>query len=411
MKRDWFLESYIAVVSLVIVAVAYLDLGNYTQILSNQTIQPKHIYYILALLAAPIYMFRRRSLYEYLTSRSSMWAACFVFLNVFHILFYSINGDADKISLTLTRIQFLILSVLLSFVLIQARARLLAFFFLGTALMLTCLQVYDFLSPGVITPMGTPGVVIGRAASTLINANKPAESLLLLSLLGVMILKPSLRIVLLLLILPGILVSFSRGGMLVWLCVFILGSYLQLWSRKATTFACILALVFIYGGALVDLADILAGFVDPAASNSIYRRTIFTQSHDLSDGSASERLLVLNAGIDTFLENPLWGKGAGYTSFWSYSDVSVHNQGVLILAEYGLIGFALFAYLLLMISRRSAYLSSLGAYKARWIILIATVLFSFFTHNMFDNLYWLISFVLVGHSISQKNVFNSPTQI
>src|SRR5690606_17700655 len=68
---------------------------------------------------------------------------------------------------------------------------------------------------------------------------------------------------------------------------------------------------------------------------------------DFSDGSSTERFMVLAEGWRLFVEQPFAGAGAGATSLWDLRG-SVHNQAVLMLAEYGIIGGLLWLTMLVL---------------------------------------------------------------
>ena len=323
-----------------------------------------------------------------------MWTVALVTLNIVHWMAIVAYGNAEQASLILTRIQFLLLGAGLGFVLVQSSPTLLAWTFVTVALILSGLQVFDFLSPDIIVPTGTEGVSVGRTGSTLVNANKAAESLLMLAVLGMATLRPGWRLVLFLLIFPGIAVSFSRAGVMVWLLVVVMGAWFRLLPRTGVIACASVTVIFlvVFGS---TLQSGILSYVDFAGLENLVSRISFLTTLNTGDESAQERFAVVRYAMQSFFDQPLVGNGAGFTFFWSFSNVSTHNQHFLILSEYGLLGYLLFAWLFVLIYKGGEYFKHLDVHRLRWLAFAAFCLFTPFTHNMFDNLYWLITIALL----------------
>jgi O-antigen ligase len=131
--------------------------------------------------------------------------------------------------------------------------------------------------------------------------------------------------------------------------------------------------------------DLSAGF------DNLLGRLEFFQDQALDDSSALERAQVLEAGLDLFLRNPVFGAGAGVTDLWPLP-VSVHNQLVMLGAEYGVFGIALWMWLAVILWK-GKYLQDK---TFQLPVVIGFAFLSMFTHNMFDFLYWLLTFALIS---------------
>jgi O-antigen ligase len=81
--------------------------------------------------------------------------------------------------------------------------------------------------------------------------------------------------------------------------------------------------------------------------NIVTRMGIF-QDETLDDDSTLERAQGLQVGLDLFLQYPVFGAGAGATHLWSLR-ASTHNQLVMLGAEYGVFGMALWGWLAVII--------------------------------------------------------------
>lgn len=116
------------------------------------------------------------------------------------------------------------------------------------------------------------------------------------------------------LLLYGIYLTNSRGGMLA--VAAMLGAWL--WMRR---------------GPVSALAVAAVGLV--------VMRLLPSRLHelDVSESSASGRVEAWYEGVQMFLQSPLYGVGTG--NFTNYHHLTAHNSLILVLAENGIIGFAL----------------------------------------------------------------------
>lgn len=389
-----FLTLYISILTAITASVVYLDLGGYFQVLTGGTFLPKYVYFAIATAIAPIVMTRNRTLWFYLQSPFALWVLAFLLLNFVHWSFYLIQGNVNVAALTSTRMQYLVLVILIGFLFYQVRPVLLGKIFIAIALILTILQLIDFFIPGTLLPPDTPGVVLGRASSTLINANKAVESLVLLVVLGMAFLRPAWRIWLLIIVFPGVFLTFSRSGFLAWVIVVAAGFWFKQFAR--TTYVFVLLAIPLVVVSAAGLFEFIFAQVDGSGLDNVYHRVMFIFTLDTTDHSAMERLAVAGYALESFLLHPFFGNGAGYTHSWAVSDAASHNQHLMMLAEYGIAGYALFIWLMVLIYRGIAYFRGLGSPALQMLAFAVFLLFSFFTHNMFDHLYWLVTFALLS---------------
>jgi O-antigen ligase len=130
-------------------------------------------------------------------------------------------------------------------------------------------------------------------------------------------------------------------------------------------------------------------------SKNILERLDFFQTQSVSDASAQGRIEAIYAGLRVFFENPIFGAGTGITNvqsnIWPYQ-LNVHNQMIMIAAEHGIFGIALWAWLLVILWRGHYFQDT----KFQVAAAVGTLFMSSFNHNMFDNLIWLMTFALVS---------------
>lgn len=389
------LRLYISTLSAIIVVICFLDLANYLNLI-HRILLPKYIYISIVVVAAPIFLLQWKSVLRYMRTYPSIWFISLAFLDLIHWFVHVSYGNVAAADLTLTRVQFLLLAIIFGFILTRSTPKFLAGWFVATAILLSGLQLADFVFPGFVVPVDAIGVIPGRASSTLLNANKAAESLALLYVLGAPGVKKIYRLWLLLVVFAGVFVTFSRSGMLALLMILIYTYYYGLISRRTTLIVggAAISLVVVAGGLLID--DLFR-FIDFQAMGNIYNRLMFFSNLDVGDESAGERLAVAEHAFTSFLQQPFFGNGSGFTSFWDFSSQGPHNQQLLILAEYGMVGYLMLLWLIVLMFRGGDFFRCLPGRKFHFISVLVFLMFTLFTHNMFDFLYWLLAIVLISY--------------
>ena len=373
-----------------IIVVTMLDLANYlTEILP--ALLPKYIYLLEMIAIVGVMLTSARlSLFRI---RLSIVAFVVVLLlvNILHGLFYEVaSGLEEAQAVPWTRAQYLLLGLGIAMVTTALSRRQLATIFLFCGFVLGLSVLFDLAFPEVLYPWTVPGVVPGRPGSFLINANKPAEVLVLCGLLAMPVLRPRVALILVMSMGLGIFATFSRTGMVAWIILVMI-----YWRRHILTrtqivgIGAVASVLVASGGLLVILIESQDLPLD--AVKDISNRINFLSTGNLQDDSAQSRGFVLQEGIKLFFQHPLTGAGAGATHYWEY-DVAPHNFLVLMSAEYGVIGVAAWLSLLGMLLS-GCYFDSLEcqAYSAGFL-----VLFTMSTHNILDFPYWLVGLFILS---------------
>jgi O-antigen ligase len=385
------LGLYEVAVLVVVLCLVYFDIPTYTYIYTqNDSLLPKYFYYAYFVGLAPLLILRFRSLISYVISPFSLWALGVVVLYIAHLSLALLDNDKGTAELIGTRIQYPVLAVLLGYACSITRTTSYERIFPFLAVLIPITVIVDFLQPGVFYPLGTEGTVLGRAAATFINPNRAANAMLLTFLLAIPVLRPSYRALLLLLVGVGVILTFSRGAILGWMLL-----WLFLLLRKAVPkYTLVVALVAL--GVFPLLLGSFEGYLEgrkdlsEGVSNLVARLGFF-QDRVLDDHSALERAQVLEGGVDLFLENPIFGAGAGATDQWSLR-VGTHNQLVMLAAEYGVFGIALWVSLAVILWKGKYFQDTAFQLTA----VTGFIFLSMFMHNIFDNLYWLLTCALVS---------------
>lgn len=368
----------------------------------DASLPPKYVYFLLVLLTVPTLLARRSLLVAYLLSPFALWAGALVVLNLVHLSTWSAagavdagylvnQGDGVRAALVLTRIQYILVALMLGFVVFATPARAYLYAAAGLMVLLPCAVLLDFAYPGLFYPPDIEGAVLGRAAAMFINPTKAGEVLLHVFILGCAVVGLRYRGPLLLIAGAAILVTFSRSSIIAWggvLSIMIACRSLPR-SMALTTALALLALALGIGSfeSYLQTRNEFEG-----ASGNILSRLDFFSTYAFDDDSSEERASVIKAGWELFLHNAVFGAGAGSTLFWSHRG-GTHNQLLMFAAEYGLFGVALWIWLLVILWR--------GRFFAERGLQLAMVFvfawMSMFTHQMLDaNTYWLATCALVS---------------
>lgn len=386
-----FFEHYVAAALATVLVLIFLNLPNYANALSK-SLAPKYFYAGFLVMLLPL-LLRFRTWVTYLLSPFALWAFVAVSFNVVYWYGASADGSVFRAALISTRIQTLIFAVVLGMCFANVRSSRFEKIFPVLALALPVMVFVDFLAPGLFYPVDIDGAVRGRSAATLINPTTAGEVMLVLFLLACPVLKQSSRTVLLLVVGAGIFLTFSRSAILAWLVLWIVLAFTRVLPRSA-----LILLLAVFAAAPLLLASMQIYFesrydFSPALIDLQQRLNFFT-SGGLRDGSALERSAVLSDGWQTFINNMVVGAGPGATESWPHmiGNVGPHNQFVLLAAEYGMFGIAMWISLALIIWN-GRYFKDRALQQSMCLLF---VLMTMFTHNMFDFQFWLLTFAIVA---------------
>lgn len=392
------LSAWNAVALAVVLVCIYLNFPIYAQTL-NQGLLPKYFYFGFMVLLLPMLLPRPKAISAYLVSPFVLWAMALLLLDLMHFL-SSAEGMGSRLSQTqLTRMQTVIMVIILGYVFSLVRASVYQWTFVLLAVLVPCIVIADFLFPNVLYSIDMPGAVVGRAGGTFINPNGACDSMLLIFLLACPVAPKKYRTPLLLLCGIGILLTFSRAGMMAWSLLWL---YL-LAHRKVSGVGAVVVLALIATPlAMGSLASYLNTRTEFSGGiTDLEQRLTFLSNKRLDDDSAQDRLKVAEAGWRKFLGSPLTGIGAGatnigFTTTWPHSG-STHNELMILAAEYGLPGILLWAWLGVMLWRGDYFQDRVMQRAGALLFLLMTA----FTHNMLELPYWLITFALLSQRTMQ----------
>jgi hypothetical protein len=388
------------VLSMAVIAIyANLPIYGYVQ---NPALLPKYTFLLTVLLIAPLVLAHQAAFAEYLMSPFVLWAGTLVAVNLIHLAAWTTDSDLGGVflvdnvataraALISTRIQYIVFAMLLGFAVATTPRKSYLYAAVVLMVLLPCAVLLDFISPGLFYAIDTDGAVLGRAAATFINPTMAGEALLHVFLLGCAVTAKKYRGPLFLLAGAAILATFSRASIIAWVLILLI-----LVVRRTLPRFMLVAMVVAIALCVLFLGDFQSylhsrdGF--EGASSNIMSRLDFFADYSFDDDSSEERASVARAGWEMFLQNPVFGAGAGATLFWSHRG-GTHNQLMLFAAEYGVIGIGMWVWLLLILWRGKFF-------QERGLQVAMVFLFAFmsmFTHQMLDgSSYWLATFALVS---------------
>lgn len=376
-------------VAVVLLLLVFLDIPNYVHLLVEPLV-PKYFYFLFAAIVVPLVLSRGATALAIMRSPFVVWVLVLVALNFAHLTVAWALADQARAALIVSQTQFVVLALVLGSLYAMLRPSAYAYAFPVACVAIVVLVVVDFLAPGTLYPVDTEGGVIGRAAGTFVNPNKAGEAILLTLLLGFPVLRRGMREVLLVIAGIGAVLTFSRAAILAWVLLWGFLALLRSVSRVGLVAlaAALIAMPAIFASLesyLGERADLAIGI------ENLQDRLDFFQTRDLGDESSLERRSVLDAGVELYLANPLVGAGAMSTYVWT-AGASTHNTPVLLAAEYGVVGIGLWIALVFVLWHG-------GYFRDRALqgaAALGVLFLSLFTHNMFDSLHWLLSFVLLS---------------
>lgn len=396
-----FLSWYYTVAIAASLAILFSNLPIYSYILRPDLL-PKYFFFGLFALLAPLLVLKFHTLRSYLLSPFCLWAIVLVILNIIHLTSFSAdggNGAAPFIDsqintrsdFILTRIQYVVFALLFGFAVFASNNTSYLRVFILLAIAIPSAILLDFVSPGLLYPIDTSGAVLGRAAAMFINPTTAAEAALLIFIFACAVVKPKYRVSLFVLTAAAILVTFTRSAIIAMVLLWAMFIYKRILPRSTVIVSVLLLVVGVMSFGAFEAY--LGGRQDfEGALENVQARLNFFSSAELTDDSSLERAAVVKAGWEVFLQNPVFGAGAGATQFWSLR-ASTHNQLLLLAVEYGLLGIVLWGWLAIILWN-GRFFQSRGLQLA---VFFLYVFMSMFTHLMLDSAsYWLATFALAS---------------
>jgi O-antigen ligase len=328
--------------------------------------------------------------------RAMLWACAYCAIVVTSV-FWSEQSDA---TLAEVRLRLLGAGFMVTMLIVLADARALSSVRSSIAVctvVAAIINVYELPHPHVFS------AVVGRAAGLYMNPNMSGEALTLGALISVGSLSRRWRAPFLAIVLAGVVLTLSRAAIFCWVLILpLLITRRVVRVRALLTAVCAMALV---GAATLFLTAagqrVLDAFRVGGDVLEVWNRVLsFNAVVAAGDFSTEMRLAAARRAMEMFTTHPLLGYGTGATTTWAFP-ISTHNIYLRHLAEYGIVGGAIYPSLV--------GITSHGLWARDRTLAVATGLFlliwGLFSHNVLDAWYNLLAvsyFLALGDSVADN---------
>ncbi len=378
-------ERYHCFLAVLATAIFFTDLDTYVYWAAVSPLPPITWIYVFCVLALPLML---ASPDRCLSKPLLIWGGGYLLLSLGAYVMLSTGNELEVQELR-TRILSTIFMVVLM-VIFSSQPRVHRWV-RWTIVVATCMAVFNNIL-GASDPMlfGDSGVV-GRAGGFYVNPNKAGMALMLGIVFGTGVLPGGLRIPFVLACGVGVLLTFSRGAMLIW--ILLVGWMLfrnQIPHKQGIGWFTTLMVAGLFTG--LQGEEIIRNFNLPP--QLIERLEWFKnplENKGDSEGSSGARQEMAENAWEMFLQRPFTGYGVGSTITWSFP-ISTHNMYLANMADHGLIGVLLLPGLTLAVvwGAKGLAQSLVPALSATMLI------WGIFSHNLLDERYILLSFALMG---------------
>jgi O-antigen ligase len=247
-------------------------------------------------------------------------------------------------------------------------------------------NVYEIFNPSTFSS------VVGRSAGLYVNPTQAGAALVLGMILSVGLLPQRLRLLFALAVGLGIFLTFSRAAMIGWFVTMLVIIWTgQINLRRSIIIGC--TVLSVAGAALFWQWDKLQyKLEDSGALNSnVLTRVRWFNDFESRDFSVTEREEVAHLAWQMFADNPILGHGVGTSTNWDF-EISSHNQYLNLMVDHGILGLFIFPCLVLATVWRAEgearkIACAFSAFIFQW---------GFFSHNILEERYILLSFSLLG---------------
>lgn len=253
------------------------------------------------------------------------------------------------------------------------------------------LNFYDISHPYVLIPSYSEFATVGRAAGLFINPNQAGTALVLGLVLSIRLVPMRWRVAYLVFVAAGVTVTLSRSAMLSFVvaCFGLAVGRHRLLTLRQILYALAVGAVAAWATWLVVAAEIEQRFnIDPAVFAD--RVLWILDPSGRSDFSQTERLQLLQRGLEQFLASPLWGNGIGSTELWA-ERTSTHNLYVMLASDFGMLGLFMLPGIVF------AAVGSIPS-RVREVTVggLVILVYGLFSHNVLGEFYVLISIAMLA---------------
>ena len=294
-------------------------------------------------------------------SRVVVWALASLLLYAFSFVFVSDAGPESLQAFISTSEPLLLLIAFILLLQDRAALRAAAYTMVLVVIAGVLLNYVDFFARHLVPTQMS--LVPGRAAGLYLDANVAGYTLAFGTLTSAWILPRRLRFAYCLFAATGVFLTFSRSSIMLMALVIVAMSWYQWFAApRRWSVALSVAAIVIAGWALAG-GQWASGLQQAGLGRYLDENTAtrisgsFVGQHD---ESTADRLRVARRGIAAFLDAPLVGHGIGALNTRDLF-TEPHNQYIVVAAEMGIIGLAMFLTSLVLIFRSGSDLGRMMA--------------------------------------------------
>lgn len=385
-------------------AVIFSDLALYINDKELYPITMKHWTVIMFGAAILLWGLNKKQIIPTLRSPLMRWLGLYFLVVIFGgIISIGFLGNFIEPATTQFNDHFLSILFLFAFIIIVFRES--AFHFarkvmVGVLILSVFINIYDF----IMLDENQFSFIMGRAAGLYGNPNAAGIALTFGFLVTIGIIPANYKFAFSSWVYLGIILTQSRGSILVFGIIFMILFFRGTYSRKSILLI----------GSLALSVGIVAGIYlfDKYKDEFLYKMegmtTMFERFNQLSSLKAQKleedpRGDLALYYFDIWTNRALFGYGMGAAYFFADNSPergsSSHNQFLNLMVDFGLIGFFLIAF----------FLSSIISYdqQRHWyleciLFIMVFFLFSFTSHNMFDQYNLLFVYAMMGRLVQHK---------
>ncbi len=381
------IKEYRRVLAIIAVLIFFTNLAVYLSFPDVASVPPLYFIISFATLAGPICLSRGSFA---LARRSPIITWCYAFMMVSAVwLLVQQTPSETAWQAMRTRVLSVFVLLILLYVFCDENAQRWARrAILCAVIMAVAINLYELFHPLTFS------MVKGRSAGLYYNPNQCGAALVLGMIMSIGLLRQRYRLCFVFIIGLGVVLTVSRGAIVSW-CVVLLSMVLngQISLKRSLVFAvAILAsmtalVTFQWDRVQYELTDI--GVLNKDISQRIES---FVNPQDFAgDDSAAQRKEVLNGAWEMFADRPIWGYGVAASRDWGY-EISSHNQYLSLMVDHGILGFFILPLIVLAtIWRARGTARQIGSSFAAFILC-----WGFFSHNVLEEYYILLSFSLIA---------------
>lgn len=373
-------------------------------------------YYALAIaLMIPIFFAEPTSLTRLVKTRLFWWFAAYVLAGLVWLL-ASQNFMEDGSKLWRLRLLQFLLFCSVVVLTLHIKRLFVGLGILGCVFIASVLNWVDVMRPYRFVPQGIEGSNPGRGAGLFMNANSAAEIVVMGTVAALPFIPMRLRALVLIAMVVGVAPTLSRGGLLVAAVVLMSAVFLKLISRMQGMIVLVAVLLLLV--ATNVYYDRLVTAADSPLEKTITRLGWFEGEEE--DYSVATRKWAAVYARDLFFDKPLVGHGLGATRREAFGE-GPHNMYLMLMAEQGLFGLALYLSLIAVLLIDGRRLSRFGLTREQQDVGKAMIVYGmivlvdgFFSHNVLETAYGMFAMAFLAtaglQSVRLGAVLAQPAQ-